>query len=311
GVVINRKFINNMIRGRTESTMDAYKEIKERVENSGKSYEQMRTRTNDSDIDVDADYFTNKDLQKWMGLAGKTAAEYTRKLDKMELIYKDSSRRPHRHYLIDSEVSETAGITLRSLHNILASVIDREELGEWARKYYEIMDIQGDGGDILEKVAFGQEDLPITLDVGLERDDSLPTPLYQRFSRYKVEEATALKLENDGAVIMYGPDSVIASFSDKEPENGEDSEKEDETEESSEKVQEKKNLSSSVKQALIDAGATDSGEPVSFADLLEEVDMEEEELTARIDRLINDGEVQEPQPGDFKLLGEPAEVKAE
>ncbi|MFB6199451.1 MAG: hypothetical protein ABEJ83_01115 [Candidatus Nanohaloarchaea archaeon] len=299
GVVINRKFINNMIRGRTESTMDAYKEIKERLENSERSYSQMRTRTNDPEIDVEAEYFTNKDLEKWMSLAGQTAREYTRKLDKMELIYKDSSSRPHRHYLLDSDVSETAGITLRSLHNILASVIDREELGEWARKYYEIMDIEGGEENIIEKVAFGEEDLPITLDIGLEKDDSLPTPLYQRFSEYKVEEATALKLEKDGSVIMYGPDSVIASFSDESDDDGED---EEGTEKESvyEKYDEAPQMQISKAFSELEAVGRD-GLTAKVSEIEDETELESDDFDQVFERMESEGLISEPKAGKYNL----------
>ena len=229
GIVINRKFINNMIRGRTESTMDAYQVIKEKMTNSGKSYSQMRKRTTDKDIQVEADYFTNKDLAKWMGLADQTAREYTNKLDKMEMVYKDSARKPHRHYLIETDKSETAGVTLRSLFNIIASVSEREELSEWARNYIRFNGLEGSvcEEDLIEMVAFTENQLPLELDIGLEKDDSHTTPLYQQISDYKVEEATALKVEEDGTVIFTGSGRDSEAFTGEEPEdNQEDSEPE-------------------------------------------------------------------------------------
>jgi hypothetical protein len=300
GVVINRKFINNMIRGRTESTMDAYRKIKEEIENSEKSYSQMRTRTNDPGIDVDAEYFTNKDLEKWMGLASKTAAEYTRKLDTMELIYKDSSTRPNRHFLVDTDKTETAGITLRSLHNIIASVIDREELGEWARKYYEIMDIEGSGGDILDDVAFSQEDLPISLDIGLERDDTLPTPLYQRFSEYKVEEATGLKLQTDGSVIMYDPRSVIASFSAQDDENSDESPDDSDKESVFSKYDDAPQHQISEAFSVLEAVGRE-GIPVQASDVEEKTELEADDFEDVFDRMESEGLIREPNAGKYCL----------
>lgn len=315
GIVINRKFINNMIRGRTESTMDAYEVIKEKVESADCSYSQMRTGTNDSDINVEADYFTNKDLEKWMGLASKTAAEYTRKLNKMELIFKESSTRPNRHYLIDGDKSETAGITLRSLYNIIASVSDREELSEWSRNYIEFNGLEGSvcEEDLIEMVAFTSDQLPLELDIGLLRDNSHTTPLYQQISEYKVDEATALKVEKDGSVIMYRSGSVSEQFSDEDSERQKDKDESETTSEDQDSSQGRSNrgLKTQVRKALADAGATDSGEPISFADLLKEVELTENQLSDVIDNLEYEGDIMETDPGDFQLLGEPVEVKAE
>ncbi len=224
GVVINRSFINNMIRGRTESTMDAYNQIKEQIDPLSKSYSEMQDYVTMPDIS-DEDSFTNKDLEKWMGIASQTARSYTRKLDRMELIYKDSSTRPNRHYLVDDEKSETAGITLRSLYKIIASVFERKELGEWARKYIEFNRLEGCVSDWVSKVSFTEEDLPIELDIGLEGDNSHTTPLYQQLSEYKVDEATSLKIEKKDSKIMCGFGSVSKQFSgDLEEENSEPSE---------------------------------------------------------------------------------------
>jgi hypothetical protein len=214
GLVINKKFINNMIRGHTESTMDAYKKILEEIEPSEYSYSKLRTKE-DNDKEIEGDYFTNKDLEKWMGLAGQTAREYTRKLDKMELIFKDSSTKPHKHYVVDKDKSETEGITLSGLHNIIESVVAREELGDWARKYYEITDLEGDEGDILDKVAFQKEDLPVYCDFGLEASSDLPIPLYERFSHSAINEPTGVNIEMEDGVILCDFDSVSKTFSGK------------------------------------------------------------------------------------------------
>jgi hypothetical protein len=260
----------------------------------------MRTRTNDSGIDVKAEHFTNKDLEKWMGLASKTAAEYTRKLNKMELIYKDSSTKPNKHYLINTDKTETAGITLRSLHNIIASVISREELGEWARKYYEIMDIEGSGGDILDKVAFSQEDLPISLDIGLERDDTLPTPLYQRFSEYKVEEATGLKLQTDGSVIMYDPRSVIASFSAQDDENSDESPDDSDKESVFSKYDDAPQHQISEAFSVLEAVGRE-GIPVQASDVEEKTELEADDFEDVFDRMESEGLIREPNAGKYCL----------
>lgn len=215
GLAINKKFINNMIRGRTESTMDAYKKILSEVEQSNMSYQELREAQDDQDMDLGSKYFSNKDLEKWMGLAGQTAREYTRKLDKMELVFKDSSTKPHKHYVPNDEKSETEGVTLLGIHNIIASVIEREELGDWARKYYEITDLEGDGGDILDQVAFQKEDLPVHCDFGLKASSDLPIPLYERFSHSAINEPTGVKIEMKDGVILCDFDSVSERFSGK------------------------------------------------------------------------------------------------
>lgn len=211
GLVINKDFINNMIRGQTESVLDAYKVIKEKVEEVEKSYNDMPSYVTERDIE-DEDSFTNKDLEKWIGLASQTSRQYTRKLDRMELIYKDTSNRPHQHYLVDNELSETAGITLSSLHIILASVLERKELGEWLDKYYSFTGLEGDGGRLLDEIAFSEEDLPVELDIGLKRDTSLPTPLYMKNEQRWINEATGLTVKKEGSVIMCDFDSVSKSF---------------------------------------------------------------------------------------------------
>jgi hypothetical protein len=314
GVVINRKFINNMIRGRTESTMDAYNTIKDKVKGSEHSYSQMRTRCNSEGIHVEAEFFTNKDLVKWMGLAKKTAQEYTRKLDKMELIYKDSSTKPNKHYLVDTDKSETAGVTLRSLHNIIASVIDRKELEEWAKKYYEITGLEGSRGDILDEVAFSEDDLPIKLDIGLKKDSSLPTPLYQRISEYYVEEATALRVEMDGNVISCGFDSVSKTFSeelDEEPENSDkDSEKQEEEDSSGEKEPEKNSVyekyedppQMQISKAFSNLEAVGSdGITAEVSDVEAETELEPEDFDKVFERMESEGLVFEPKAGEYCL----------
>ena len=211
GLVINKDFINNMIRGQTESVLDAYKVIKEKVEEVEKSYNDMPSYVTERDIE-DEDSFTNKDLDKWIGLASQTSRQYTRKLDRMELIYKDTSNRPHQHYLVDNELSETAGITLSSLHIILASVLERKELGEWLDKYYSENGFEGCGDDLVNEIAFSEEDLPVELDIGLKRDTSLPTPLYMKNEQRWINEATGLTVKKEGSVIMCDFDSVSKSF---------------------------------------------------------------------------------------------------
>jgi hypothetical protein len=109
-------------------------------------------------------------------------------------------------------------------------------------------------------------------------------------------------------------DSVSQSFSENKGEqtSEEDTEEEQETEDCSEEVSESENQKQTygqVQKTLKNAGATDSGEAISFAELLKKVDMSEDKLGDRIDQLTRDGEVQEPHPGEFKLLGEPVEVK--
>ena len=310
GIVINKKFINNMIRGRTESTMDAYQEIKEKIENTGKSYDQMRERTEDPDINVSDEYFTNKDLEKWMGLAGQTAREYTRKLDRMEMIYKDSSRKPNRHYLVETDKSETVGVTLRSLHNILASVSEREELSEWARNYIEFNGLEGSvcEEDLIEMVAFTSDQLPLELDIGLEKDNSHTTPLYQQISEYKVDEATALKLEKDGSVIMYRSGSDSQRFSDKESQNGEE-EPQGEDEGSTEEISEDEESGSNsqppgaqkeVIEALKDLGAEGRDAPtVGYVELMDMTDVEN--LDEVINYLKKDGQIVEVSDGEFRV----------
>jgi hypothetical protein len=211
GIVINKQFINNMIRGQTESVLDAYKVIKEKVEKVEKAYNDMDSFVTELEID-EKDYFTNKDLEKWMGLASQTSREYTRKLDRMELIYKDTSTKTHRHYLVDNELSETAGVTLSSLHMILASVLEREELGDWLDKYYSFTGLEGSREDLLDKIAFSEEDLPVNVDIGLRRDPNLPTPLYLKINQRTINEATGVTIDKDDSVIMCDFDSVPKSF---------------------------------------------------------------------------------------------------
>jgi hypothetical protein len=211
GLVINKDFINNMIRGQTESVLDAYKVIKEKVDEVEKSYNDMPSYVTERDIE-DEDSFTNQDLEKWMGLAGQTARQYTRKLNKMELIYKDSSNRPHQHYLVDNELSETAGITLSSLHIILASVLERKELRDALDNYYSENGFEGHGEDLMNKIAFSEEDLPVQLDIGLKRDTDLPTPLYMKNEQRWINEATGVTVKKEGSVIMCDFDSVSKSF---------------------------------------------------------------------------------------------------
>jgi hypothetical protein len=225
GLVINKEFINNMIRGQTESVLDAYKVIKDKMEKVEKSYNDMPSYVTEVGIE-DEESFTNKDLEKWIGLASQTSRQYTRKLDRMELIYKDTSNRPHQHYLVDNELSEKAGITLSSLHIILASVIEREELGDWLDKYYSFTGLEGDGGDLLDEIAFSEEDLPVELDIGLKRDPNLPTPLYMKNGQRWINEATGVTVSKEGSIIMCDFDSVSKSFRkdlEDSDENGSDS----------------------------------------------------------------------------------------
>mgnify|MGYP006928062095 CR=1 FL=1 len=267
GLVINKKFINNMIRGHTDATMDAYKKITEKVDATNKSYDELDELSDDPDGVIDCEHFKNKDLEKWMGLASQTAREYTRKLDRMELIYKDSSMRPNEHYLTEPEESKAEGITLSGLHNIIASVIERKGLGEWSRKYYEITDISGCEEDILDEVAFKKEDLPVHCDFGLQACDDLPTPLYEEFSHNEVKEATGVRIAMEDGNIMCDFDSVSQSFSEntgeqtseEDTEEEQDSDKysdteEDDTEEETYSTGEPKNpLGSDLWQMLTDS----------------------------------------------------------
>lgn len=227
GLVINKDFINNMIRGQTESVLDAYKVIKEKVDEVEKSYNDMPSYVTERDIE-DEDSFTNKDLEKWIGLASQTSRQYTRKLDRMELIYKDSSTKTHQHYLVDNELSETAGVTLSSLHIILASVLERKELGEWLDKYYSFTGLEGDGEDLISEIAFSEEDLPVHIDIGLKRDTNLPTPLYMKNEQRWINEATGVTVKKEGSVIMCDFDSVPKSFRKDLQESEENGSEEDE-----------------------------------------------------------------------------------
>jgi hypothetical protein len=189
GVVINRKFINNMIRGRTESAMDAFREIKGQVERIEKKYNDISDYKDRVELSDDLS-FTSDDLSKWMGISTQTAREYLRKLDRMELIYKDSDVKPHNHYLIKKELMETEGITLQGLYNILASVFNRKEIGEWAKQYISNTDLDVSQNNLLDKIGFSQDDLPVCVDIGIEIDPTLPTPLYMENTESKIEEPT-------------------------------------------------------------------------------------------------------------------------
>ena len=215
GMTINRKFINNMIRGRTESAMDAYKLVKENIDAVDKSYEEMPEFI-EQEIVLDSpgenfhrpvdeeDSFTNRDLVKWMGVASETAREYTRKLDRMELIYKDSSTKPHEHYLVKENRSETAGITLQSIYNIVESVFNQEELSDWAKDYLSFTGLKGSKGKIIEKVGLTEEDLPVELDLGTVLDDHYTTPAYMRLSEQQSEIAESLRVDKDDGELVCG-----------------------------------------------------------------------------------------------------------
>jgi len=218
-------------------------------------------------------------------------------VNKKKLIYKDSSTRPNKHYLVESDKSETAGVTLRSLYNIIASVSNREELSEWASNYIEFIGLEGSvcEEDLIEMVAFTQKDLPCELDVGLERDDSHTTPLYQQISEYKVDEATSLRVEEDGAVIMYGPDSVSERFSEEEDEADQEDSSKGSTDSRPQKI---------VREALDDLDAySRNPEVASFQELVNmPLGLEEEQLHEALEKLESKGEVQETGDG-FQLTG--------
>jgi len=225
GLVVNRKFVNNMIQGRIESAMDAYGLIQDNVEADSRSYDEL-----DNAEEIDGDSFTNMDVKRWMGVEKKTADEYTRKLDEWKLIYKDASTKPHRHYVVDTKKSETAGITLRTLYDIIESVFEREELGEWAKQHCDLTDIEEGEEDVVDKVGFSKDDLPIELDVGLESVQSFRDPLYMKFSQWSINEPTTVKLEMKDGVISCGFGSVSEEFSggingdSEEPDSDDDSE---------------------------------------------------------------------------------------
>jgi hypothetical protein len=297
GIVINKQFINNMIRGTTESTLNAYQKIKQEVEVAAASYGELRDLSDERE-DLNWEFFENKDLERWLGCASQTAREYTRQLDRMQLVYKDTSTKPHRHYLANHEDSENVGITLRSLHNIIASVLDREEIGDWARRYYEMTDLEGDMGDVLDEVALTEQDLPVELDLGLKQSDDYPTPLYANSLQRSITEPTRLKLEMDGSIILCRFDSVSESFSEEQYEIG----GEKETTSEKEKEESFRPQHEIVKAADdLDAIGETDGVKRNYDELLEASELDPGDFEEIFEKMESEGLIIEKQPGEYVL----------
>lgn len=284
GIVINKNFINTMIRGQTEATMDAYDYIKDKVKPTKFGTSELREKIEDKDANIDAEYFTNDDLEKWMGVAKQTARAYTRQLTKIGLIYKDSSTRPHKHYVVTTEKTETGGITLSTLHKILASVLTEEKLADWANSYMRFSEVDGVGvDDLLSKIGIDEDALPVELDTGLSMDHaSHTTPVYHENSEYKLEAPETLKIDMQDANILLDSDSVNQKLSLNRSELMDES------------VQKDRVLSTIKDQ--------DDENGVLYKDVVEQIEIEKETVEGIIDGLLNDGTIFEPKPGRVKVL---------
>lgn len=286
GLVITQPFINAMIRGRTESTMDAYEVVSDEVEAVHESYEDMEGMSQDRREDFGS--FTSLDLVSWMGVNAQTARTYLRQLDRMGLIFKDSSGRPHRHYLLKDEHDEVGGITLGTLQTIIESVFDGEAVRDWVKDYIDFLDEER-VGDIGEAVTFQEKDLPIELDLGMTPSPSFPTPVYMENTEYKIKASKALNISKEGANIICDFESVI-------PEASNTGDESDKKELSSEPVEE---IPEQSVTDLIDY--LDDGEGVTYQDLISKSSRSEPEIENRIDTLREEGEVFEPKPGRVKV----------
>ena len=305
-----------MIRGRTESTMDAYNEIKEHKEALEKTYNELENKT-DKDDPINGDSFSNKDLERWMGVEGKTAASYTRRLDKMRLIFKDSRHRPNRHYLLKDSGSEKAGITLRSLKEIIENVLGQKNIGKWARKYIRKTDIEGCAQGVLSEIGISKNDLPIILDLGLKRDPSLDPPLYMENLKQKSNTPKTLKIDKNGSKISIASrsviedDSIIQEFSlDKEEdthtkqeksENGRSHQSHRSPEEKKKEKIDLRDVKKKKETILEKIKELDDGDGVTYMDLLENV-RPESKLEDIIEDCRRDGSIYEPKPGKVKAL---------
>jgi len=219
GIWINKGFINRMLEGRHQSDMDVLETIKQHVDPVDYTIDQIQTRI-DNDDSIEGTYFTNDDVENWTGVATGTAQNTTRRLAKHGFIYKDSSRRPNRHYLPKNPESETGQITPRALQGIIERFKDAENVRDWADLFLKFSDIE-DREKLLDRVGI-DEDLPVEVDLGLVQDMNLPTPVYMEFSGISLNQPESVIVNKNGANIsieLRGVNETIYSSSDENRSN--------------------------------------------------------------------------------------------
>ncbi|MFB6241734.1 MAG: hypothetical protein ABEJ36_02930 [Candidatus Nanosalina sp.] len=215
GLWINKDFINGMLEGRVEATLDVLQEIKKKVEPVNYSYDELEELEAD-DEDIEGVSFTNADVEKWTGINSDTVYNYTRKLEKLGFIYKDKRSRPNKQYLVEEGKTENGGITPRALKVILEAFIEEENVRNWADFSLKFYSFEGDKERIIEKVGLSEEDIPenedLEIDLGLFRSSDYPTPVYMQNSRIKSEVANSLILSKEDANISLRFGGVSKTF---------------------------------------------------------------------------------------------------
>lgn len=229
GLWINKSFINGMLEGRVQATLDAFEKIKEKVSPVNMSFKDMKNALN-NDEDIPGESFSSKDLEGWLNVADQTARSYTRKLYKMGLIFKDDSVRPHRHYLPEQSETKNGGITLRALYIIIEGFIRSEKLSEWANMYYSKLDSKREGGVVREgQLGLNEEKLPIQIDLGLHGSyEKFDTPIYMKNEYRSFKLPKSLKIEKNGSIIMCDLRSVNKSITQISTEDIEENQEEEE-----------------------------------------------------------------------------------
>nr|EGQ40176.1 MAG: hypothetical protein J07AB56_09040 [Candidatus Nanosalinarum sp. J07AB56] len=205
GLAIQRKTIQNMLEGRSQLLLDVYEEITERVEPNANDHEGMRQMVENELIEdrKNLDTFEISDVKRWMNIEYGPARRIMKALDEMELVYKDTSTRPHQHFLVDEEL-ENGGLSRKRVKKTLARVIDGENAQKWLKNFSDRTGnaVKGGSAPVSSELVPAEREYPLKIRTGLGGDDTLPLPEHLHSQENKSKLISAVSVNENGSIIF-------------------------------------------------------------------------------------------------------------